>query len=566
MTGSPRLKGVLIILALCVYPTIYFLALLGHSKFAHFGFKTSDVDGDYQFAWLMSKQSFLSTNNKFTNFPYGENLWRWQSLTHLLPTIVIQGLAKVVSFPVAVNLYCWLGWTFSGLVVARLSHIVNKHLTISLATGVLFQMLPWNRYLLENWIHYLWSGLPLLVFVLWLNTPPNLRFKWRFNLTACLLLFVNGLVDGYWFYFSLIILISLVLIQIIPKLIHSELRWLTGIGAVVFAILIFAFSGKIKNVLGSKASSNNLSRPLEVTPRWFIDTYGGHFLDFIRPDFRHLIFKWDSRLVSAGWEVNPIQYLGLPLLALSFFGFVVAVRKKKQTVIQLGIITGVFIGLSLQTSVLGIPTLSGLLREVTPGLLWVWRASIIAEAIMLVLAAYMLVQFVKRRHGLTVIFLMILIILDLNPFGGRRVVDASKPWMEISKILTTSPNSRILFLPTVMPTQSWMEQVFTGVPMVNGLYESKSIGELKALDDIGECQTLIWLLEKRITHVIGIKDYEKILGIKDLANLNPKSLNPLFFSQLIISRIVIVGNWESEVVMARIKHAAIYDLCFNPVS
>jgi hypothetical protein len=561
MKGSPRLKGALIIVTLCAYPTIYFLALLGHSKFAHFGFKTSDIDGDYQFAWLMSKQSLLSTNNKFTNFPYGENLWRWQSLTHLLPTIVIQGLAKVVSFPVAVKLYCWLGWTFSGLVVARLSHIVSKHLAISLATGVLFQMLPWNRYLLETWIHYLWSGIPLIVVAVWLNTEPEMRFRVKFNFKVGFLLLLNAFFDGYWLYYSLMLVACLALFHFIPKGFRSQKKVAFSIGLVIALSSILGVLNYLKGVLAKDTLSKSLSRPLETTPKAFIDKYGGQFTDLFIPDTRHLFFPRDSRLVFSSWEVNPIQYIGVLALLVTIIGLFFAYEKRRVEILQLAVLVIVFLQLSFQTQIFGLPTLAGLVRGVTPGLQWVWRASIIAEAIMLVIVAFALSEIRKMQRVFTVFVIFLLITLDLNPFGGRRVVDTYKPWKEISEIVRSSPDSRFIFLPTTLPTQSWMEQVFIETPMVNGLFESSATNELKALEAKSECQALIWLVDNNITHVIGLKNYRQILGMDDMDKLDPSSLSPLFFEPVVTKKLVVVGTWVSDVVLAEVNTRNVNNKC-----
>jgi hypothetical protein len=561
MKGSPHLRGVLVILALCAYPTIYFLALLGHSKFAHFGFKTSDIDGDYQFAWLMSKQSFFSTNNKFTNFPYGENLWRWQSLTHLLPTILIQGLEKVVSFPLAVKLYCWLGWTFSGLVVARLSHIVSKHLTISLATGVLFQMLPWNRYLLENWIHYLWSGIPLIVVVVWFNTAPEMRFRTKFNLKVGFLLLLNAFFDGYWLYYGLMLVACLALFHFIPKGFRSRKKVALSVAFAITLSSIWLALNYLKEVLVTNTVSNGQSRPLETTPKAFIDKYGGQFIDLIIPDSRHLFFPRDSRLVSSAWEVNPIQYIGALVILVTIIGLLFAMKQRRVEIVQLAVLIVVFLQLSFQTEIFGLPTLAGLVRGITPGLQWVWRASILAEAIMLVIVAFTLSEIRKRQRVYTVFVIFLLITLDLNPFGGRRIVDTYKPWKEISEIVKSSPDSRFIFLPTTLPTQSWMEQVFIEVPMVNGLFKSSATDELRALEAKSECQALLWLVDKDITHVIGLKNYRQILSMDDMDKIDPSLLSPLFFEPVITRKLVVVGTWVSDVVLAQINAQNVNNIC-----
>lgn len=140
-------------------------------------------------------------------------------------------------------------------------------------------------------------------------------------------------------------------------------------------------------------------------------------------------------------------------------------------------------------------------------------------------------------------------------------MDTYKPWKEISEIVRSSPDSRFIFLPTTLPTQSWMEQVFIGAPMANGLFESSATDELKALEAKSECQALIWLVDNDITHVIGLKNYRQILGMDDMDKLDPGSLSPLFFEPVLTKKLVVVGTWVSDVVLAEVNTRNVNNMC-----
>ena len=97
--------------------------------------------------------------------------------------------------------------------------------------------------------------------------------------------------------------------------------------------------------------------------------------------------------------------------------------------------------------------------------------------------------------------------------------------------------------------------------MANGLFESSATDELKALEAKSECQALIWLVDNDISHVIGLKNYRQILGMDDMDKLDPGSLSPLFFEPVLTKKLVVVGTWVSDVVLAEVNTRNVNNMC-----
>jgi hypothetical protein len=97
--------------------------------------------------------------------------------------------------------------------------------------------------------------------------------------------------------------------------------------------------------------------------------------------------------------------------------------------------------------------------------------------------------------------------------------------------------------------------------MVNGLFKSSATDELRALEAKSECQALLWLVDKDITHVIGLKNYRQILSMDDMDKIDPSLLSPLFFEPVITRKLVVVGTWVSDVVLAQINAQNVNNIC-----
>ena len=106
-----------------------------------------------------------------------------------------------------------------------------------------------------------------------------------------------------------------------------------------------------------------------------------------------------------------------------------------------------------------------------------------------------------------------------------------------------------------------MEQVFIEAPMANGHFERSATGELKVLEAKSECQVLIWLVDNDITHVIGLRNYRQILGMDYMDKLDPGSLSPLFYEPVITKKLVLVGTWVSDVVLAEVNTRNVNNMC-----
>lgn len=550
---------------LVVFPLIYwFPALI--DEFAHLGVKTTDIDGDFHFAWLLHNRGLGFGKQFLTNIPHGESLWRWQTYTHFLPVFFIWVMGLVVGPILAVKTYAVAGWILSGWVVARATRCFGVDRATAVVTALLFQVLPWNRYLMENWIHYAWSGLPLLVVLLWLNHEKQDRWRLGFVLRLVLVFLAATLVDGYWMYYTGFLILAMLGCDawtLLTRFRHASVPSRIVSVVVVISTGITAYV-VCRATTDALSESNGLDRRLEPTPKVFLDTYGGRILDFLTPDYRHLIFSRDSRLVNQGWEVNPIQYVGVSVMLLAALGFVWGWRKHREQAVLMCVAITVMLSLSLRSDFFGVPTLAGLVRPFTPGLQWTWRASIICQAGIVILAG-LGIQRLKsnvRQGHLVALLVVIVALVDLNPLGGRSVVDQSRPWVAFRKILAAESSPRVLFVPSVLPTQSWIEQVFVQVPMVNGLYDRQSSDELRAADAMGQCD-LYRLIEKMgVTHLIVLTNQSVVLpGYEDLTNLRPGHIPNALFPVRAKLQTKIVGKWNSWVELRVVSNGQVLREC-----
>jgi hypothetical protein len=288
----------LLLLSLIVYPLVYFSELLKYPSGTMYGTKVSDLNGTIQVATILKEMQFPWSSNMMTSFPNGETFWRWQSFTQLLQNCTLWLLTRLLSPELATICLIITFWWLTGILVYLLSKQIGADRTSALLAATACQFLPWIRENVLVHISYV-TVMPLLIVYLYIKYVQD---KTRRNMVMLFLgFFVVFLFDPYWFQFSLLIAAFLLTYESVRRIryrqLHVPKRFLYCIAsAIVASIAIFNLT-QVFN--GFENSENSSSVKFGITTAAQIDSFQGSLQDYIRPDFKHLLFSYPPKLGTA---------------------------------------------------------------------------------------------------------------------------------------------------------------------------------------------------------------------------------------------------------------------------
>lgn len=502
----PKLK-ILKVLIFCVYPVYVMWPLFSYQINSHLVFGLTDADGGIQLAAVLSHLDLPWSINYFTDFPQGASIWRIQNFSQLIMILFLWFVSQIVSAPLSISIFIFLGWVTSGLVAYMVGRELGVSVKIAIFSGVAVQLLPIFRINGGNYVTYVWLSVPLLLILFLMRYSKNPKIK---NLFAvCVVLVGTAFFDAYWFYFSLLICLTAVVFS--GKQGLQYLKVLKPIGRAVLLFWAFVATGLYSFFfvwVTRPQDPFDSSRGISVVSKQTVSNSAGKLQDFaIRPWSR--IFGGDV-IYS-----RPNAYLGVSLILLAVVAVCVLIKKREN--IGLVAVTIVLVALTLKPELvtpLGvIPMPSGLFRYLSPGLQYPVRAGFIASVLMVILAGYglnFLFQYSQRKavaFRLTLVLFPLIVFVDLNPNAQRDISREFEKYQEIQTILAADENAVVMAVPELKSGRSWHEQWMFNVPFGNSMYDSSVFEKLDKQITNGAPSAAAYLNEQGIRYLYTFKDF-----------------------------------------------------------
>ena len=499
----------LLLLSLIVYPLVYFSKLLKYPSGTMYGTKVSDLNGTIQVATILKEMQFPWSSNMMTSFPNGETFWRWQSFTQLIQNCTLWLLTRLLNPELATICLIVTFWWLTGILVYLLSKQIGADRAAALLAATACQFLPWIRENVLVHVSYV-TVMPLLIVYLYIKYVQD---KTRRNLFMFFSgFFVIFLFDPYWFQFSLLILAFLSTYESVRRIrdrrLHIPKRFLYYIAsAIVACIVIF-----IKVFNGFENSVNSSSVKFGVTTAAQIDSFQGSLLDYLRPDFKHLLFSYPPKL-GTDFVADTINYSGVVILCFAAGTFVLYRRRKTpHEVFLLQLLALFLVVVSLKTTMsyglFRIPMPSEFLRHVMPGIRFFTRIGLLAEALLCCLAAVMISEIRKKIQGrgreLFAVAVLMLLLIDFNPMSRRDIVPDKLLYSKFRSEIDDSGKPVLLTVPMV--GRSRLDQSYLQIPMWNGFDTLAYLPDIKAAADRGIKSFSKYLISQGVTHVLAVDD------------------------------------------------------------
>jgi hypothetical protein len=476
----------------------------------------SDINGAYASAQMLKKMTWPWSRNMMLNAPIGESFWSLTNLSQALNSILIWLFTRLMNPFAAVALFVIVGWVLTGIVV----YLIARHLKVgkfaAICGGLFCEMLPWIRERALVHTSYVWLCVPLLVLYLALRffSDPNRKSFFLLIAAAIATMFF----DLYWFWLSFwaaIFMGAVWLTHLRPSIRawRFSFKLLLAFAPIIsFAVGVFVY----KSISLRMSESGSAFRPLLVSSLQEVNEYNGSLYRFIKPDYAHMFFPKAVGLVS---PIDDVNYAGIFIVMGAVFGSVLAFLQKNRAVVSI-CLTAIFLTLlTLKTgNVFGIVEA---FRYLMPGVRRFSRAGMIVEGLLCVLACYFVHQVLIRIYNrrllscVFALFLIVFVILDLNPTSRRYVQHDISNWNSIKSAISVSDRPVILELPPQF-NLGYFPIHYLDLPQVRTLKDRDWFEKFRLHASLGEEDFVSFLQSRGITHVIVAKsDYEnRILHYK----------------------------------------------------
>jgi hypothetical protein len=414
----------------------------------------SDINGAYASARYLDQMTFPWSRNMLLNGSKGEWFWNLPQVSQAFNNLLVWLFTRFLpAFP-SVGAFIIVGWAFTGIMVYLLILRVGASTHAALVGALACQMLPWMRERVLAHTSYVWLGIPLLAIYITLKYLDEVKVK-NF-IYVLIVLIVNAFFDIYWFWFTFWTVVLLCLLDLRRlKKDFEKCKTLFKSAIIGIPIIIIIFGITAYQAMNRIMSESNSSiRPLEIASRAAVDEYNGSVLRLLRPDYSHMIFP---RLTGAIAPHDDINYVGASVFLLAIVGYVYGFIRSNRNITYLFVITIFLLLLSVPTNIkiwsFDIPTLVDAVRYVMPGVRRFTRATMISEALFCVSAGYGLsqlfrrFQFRSRTELILLTFLLMVLIIDLNPSSKRYINRDISNWRAVNAVLQESTNS-VVYAPS----------------------------------------------------------------------------------------------------------------------
>lgn len=435
-----------------VYPLWFMWPVLSVTSTDHLGVVGNDINLTIENVQELKRMFLPWSPTFFRTFPDQASFWRVEHLVDVPQKSYFWIMTRLFEPTFVVNTYQLIGMFLVGLVAYLLCRKLEINRSVSLVAGICAQALPSVRQMMLTGVAANQNVVFPIVMILALSRDSHLRPLGTRVLRVFAVLGGAFITSAYMFNYCLLIAVAYLLYNF-----PSIVQWFRGISTRLRGRILIASSmiGTVVIFCAEKLRQQTLSengRPYGVysLEDVFKDVYT--LRGFITPDKFHLLSP------SSYWEVEGYsqQYGGAIFsgLALLSVGLLIKLRHRRQISFII-FITVLMITLSLGRFQIGdvtIPAAREYLRYVMVGNRRYAIAGMIAQVLIVVLAAYVLNSVVQRLkyHKLAIwIAIMVLLVgmFDINP-GSRRFVYAyADQYSEIRNKLNSVADSAIYISP-----------------------------------------------------------------------------------------------------------------------
>ena len=504
------------LLLISCYPTLYLgQALVPGTSFLPATSKYSDLLGTIRQSQILNAMDSPWSTNLMDNAPEGIPYWNLPAMVQGVNWVAIWLLNLVLPPIQAVTWWVWIGWVLSGLSVYWLSKKIGTNEFGAVCAAIFFQMLPWVREKASTHIAYVFVCIPVIVILLLFRFDEK---STKLRLLS-LLLFVAtiGFFDLYWFYFSCTVIVLYVLFRFkkIVK-VFIESRRVFKVAVLGVSIALFTAGAITFYALKSRLVATGSSSLLNVWSIDFIDQFQSPLWFFVRPTAYHLLSPLPNPDVVSVEDI--VHYTGLLLAVLASGVFVHGIKTRTFWVDHrrafLWVCALFFALLTLPSKVnffgMDVSTPVGFYRYLTPGIRVYSRGGLIVEAVICVMAGLSISCIVgsgqrhaRRRVVATAIAL--LVVIDLNPFGGRNTNSDFANYSRIRTELASQLDSNLFILQPETNPRYFPPHLSNARLIDDPRDRSWNMGIWNVASD-GECSFASWLNERGATHVLVPND------------------------------------------------------------
>jgi hypothetical protein len=504
------------VLILLLYPTAFLgQSLLPGSNVLPASSRNSDILGTVRQSQILNAMDWPWSQNLMDNAPHGSAYWNLPAMVQGVNWVAIWLLNFVLHPIQAVTWWVWIGWVLSGLSVYWLAKKIGANEFGAMCAAIFFEMLPWVREKASTHIAYVFVCIPIVVILLLFRYDEK---STKLRLLS-LLLFVATIVffDLYWFYFSCTVVVLYAIFRF-KKIVRVFFESRRSFKVMVLGVLVTLLIGcaivfyTLKNLLISTGSSSLLN----VWSLDFIDLFQSPLWFFVRPTSYHLISPLPNADVVSVEDI--VHYTGLLVAVLASGVLVLGIKTRTSWVdhrrVFLWACALFFALLTLPSKVnvfgLDVSTPVSFYRYLTPGIRVYSRGGLIVEALICVMAGLYIscIAGSGQRHArrrLVAAAIVLLVIVDLNPFGGRNTNSDFANYSKIRTELSSRLEANLFILQPETNPRYFPLHISNARLIDDPRNRSWNMGIWNVASD-GECSFAAWLNEKGATHVLVPND------------------------------------------------------------
>ena len=482
-TLSPLIKRIkphsLAILICSLYPTFFMFPVLRWNTASRFGPAKSDMNGTLSIVQWLDNMRLPFSNIAWFDYPNEASFWSIHRVFQGIQWLLLFAETRVLSPQLSINVFLLFGWITTGIVAYLVARASNQGQFISIWVGIFVQMLPGVRGKLGEHHSFVWLSVPLLVVLLairFLNERTTNRFL------KCLIAWVfTSFFDPHWTYFTapcifLCGAVWLYSIRLRLLSIANRHRYITST-LISFIAIVVIFLGRKFTYLVNAPSEVGSGRSYGIASTDWIDQYSGSLIDYVLPS---------TSLASQYGRFDPgrgsdnIYFGGLVIGLLCIIGITIKIRLSTFQFRFLLAFTAFLIILPLGTISffnLNIPPISHFVRFLMPGVRVFIRASLLGQALIVVLAGFGLAHLLSmvRLRSLRILALVLLSVIsvfEMNPFAQREIYRGNETFQEFRTLIKKEENASVFIadgrvFSSFVNNSLYVRPDFFGVPIFN---------------------------------------------------------------------------------------------------
>ncbi len=469
----------LLILFYSLYPVVFMFPVLSWNTVVRFGPAKSDMNATLSIVQWIDNMRLPISKIAWFDYPNETSFWSIHRFFQGFQWLFFYVETRFLSPQLSINVFLLLGWITTGIVSYLVARELNQGRFISLWVGVFVQMLPGIRGKIGEHHSFVWISIPLLVVFFSIRYLGG-RNTNRFFL-AVMVWILTSFFDPHWLYFTapFIIFCSIVWLHSIrDKLLAIVVRYrlMTSI-VITFVAIFFGFIGRKFEYLVNAGSKAGIGRSYGVASTEWINQYSGSYLDYVLPS-TSLANRYGG--FDPGRGSDNIYFGGIIIGLLCVFGIAINIRSSTS---QLKFLCGftlflLFLPLKeIDFFSFSIPSISHFVRFLMPGVRVFIRASLLGQALVVVLAGIGLAHLLRlvSKHwiqALALVFVSIVSVIELNPFAQREIYRGQETFQEFRTLIKKEKQASVFIadgriFPSFIKSSTYVRPDFFGFPIFN---------------------------------------------------------------------------------------------------